>query len=218
MPKPVLLFPFGGNAREALSVIREINRVTQEWDVLGFLDDDPALWGQRFAGASVLGSTSLLKEYGDSWLLAVPGRSQSFTRRLQIIQSLGVPLSRFATVVHPSVFVGEGTQIGNNTVIMPNCVLTAGVTVGNHVVMLPGTVVSHDASIGDGTLIGSNVSISGGVTVEPNCYIGTGAKIIEEITIGSQALVGLGAIVVRDVPEGAVVVGCPARPISKTKQ
>ena len=43
--------------------------------------------------------------------------------------------------------------------------------------------------------------------------IGANATILPGVEVGRTALVGAGAVVTRDVPEGAVVVGNPARVI-----
>ena len=39
MPKKLLIFPFGGNAREAAAIIEHINEIDRKWDVIGFIDD-----------------------------------------------------------------------------------------------------------------------------------------------------------------------------------
>ena len=46
---------------------------------------------------------------------------------------------------------------------------------------------------------------------ERGASIGAGAVIMCGVTIGPWAMVGAGALVLEDVPEGAVVVGNPAR-------
>jgi hypothetical protein len=35
----LILFPFSGNAKEAISVIEEINRMNPTWKIIGFIDD-----------------------------------------------------------------------------------------------------------------------------------------------------------------------------------
>lgn len=209
--KQLLLFPFNGNAREAASVIEDINAVRAEWELLGFIDDAPAHAGKEFGGYPVLGGREVLRRYAEAFILAVPGRPDNFRQRVALIQSLQIPPGRFATVVHPAVTIGIETTIGYNTLIMSNCVLTAQVTVGNHVVILPNTVIAHDSRLGDYCLVGSNVSISGGVTVAENCYLGSGSKLIQEIRIGEQALVGLGSVVLNDLSPKGVFAGNPAR-------
>ncbi|HXO69641.1 MAG TPA: sugar O-acetyltransferase [Bradyrhizobium sp.] len=49
------------------------------------------------------------------------------------------------------------------------------------------------------------------VSIGQNVWIGGGAIILPGLTIGDDAVVGAGAVVTRDVPQGATVLGNPAR-------
>ncbi|MCI0570214.1 MAG: NeuD/PglB/VioB family sugar acetyltransferase [Myxococcaceae bacterium] len=209
----LVLFPFNGNAREALAVIDAINRVRPTWKVLGFVDDDPALAGRELYGHRVLGGSRCLNEFPEARVLAVPGRPESYASRDGVIRKLALPPERFATLVHPSAEVGPGSVLGHNTLVMAGVVITVDVVIGNHCVVLPNTVISHDVRVGDFCLIGSNVSFSGGVQVEPQCYIGTGARILQGVTIGTRTLVGLGTVVLGSTAPGCAVVGNPGRVI-----
>jgi len=51
------------------------------------------------------------------------------------------------------------------------------------------------------------------VTIGDNVFIGAGAKIIGGVRIGSDVKIGANAVVTRDVPDGATVVGIPAKVI-----
>lgn len=73
--------------------------------------------------------------------------------------------------------------------------------------------------IGDFVTLAPGVKINGHVVIEDHAYIGTGAIIKDgtdkPIVIGRGAVVGMGAVVTKSVEPGAVVVGNPARPLSK---
>jgi maltose O-acetyltransferase len=49
------------------------------------------------------------------------------------------------------------------------------------------------------------------VRIGRNAWIGSGAIILPGVTVGEDAIVGAGSVVTCDVPEGATVVGNPAR-------
>lgn len=212
MVQAVVLFPFGGNAREAAGVVEAINAQDMRYEILGFLDDNHA--SLLSADYPLLGGSGLWEQYrGETRLLALPGSPASYRRRREIIGKFALTEADSLTLAAPSSRVARGAQVGFNTLLMAGTFVSCGVRIGNHCVILPNSVISHDAEIGDYTLVGSNVSVSGGVRIGENCYIGSGAAIREGVSVGSGALLGIGTTVIRDVPENAVVVGSPARVI-----
>lgn len=85
------------------------------------------------------------------------------------------------------------------------------------------TVIGETAQIGDDVTIYQCVTLGGtspddGVagkrhpTLMDGAIIGSGAQVLGPITVGPRARVGANAVVTKDVPEGAVMVGIPARP------
>jgi sugar O-acyltransferase (sialic acid O-acetyltransferase NeuD family) len=211
MKKKILLFPFGGNAKESLLSILAINKIRETWDVLGFLDDDRAVLGKECCGFKVLGGREVIKKNTDAMVLAVPGNPNTFLKRRKAIESLGVAPARFATIIHPSAVVSPDAKIGINVTLMANVFVSSGVTIGNHCVFLPNTVIAHDSMVGDYCLVGSNITISGNVRIGEGSYIASGTNIRNDIRIGDRSLVGLGSNVVSDVDDRVVVAGNPAR-------
>jgi sugar O-acyltransferase (sialic acid O-acetyltransferase NeuD family) len=215
--KDLILFPFGGNARESLISILAVNNVNREWDILGFIDDDRSLLGKDCCGVKVIGGREILSDFPGSYVLAVPGNPKNYLQRKDIIESLNLRNSRFATIIHPSAIIATDSKIGFNTIIMPNVVISCRVTIGNHCIVLPNTVISHDSLVSDYCCIGSNVAISGCVVVGSNCYVGSGTNIRENVHIGKGTLIGLGSNIISNIDENVVVVGNPAKFLRYTK-
>ncbi len=214
--KDILLFPFGGNAREALATIQAVNRKKRTWNAIGFVDDDREHWGREECGVEVIGGREVIDRFPTAYVLAVPGRPGAFHVRDEIIDGLGVDRDCYATVVDPSAHVAMNATIGRNVLIMANVVISCSVAIGDHCVILPNTVVSHDSIVNDYSLVGSNASISGSCTIGRMSYLGSGSRLKEGVAIGERSLIGLGSCVVDDVGGGVVVAGNPARELRKT--
>lgn len=207
-PAPLLIFPFNGNAVEALDCLGERYRL------IGFVDDTPEKQQSRPFGFEVF-DRSAFAAFPDAKVLAVPGGPASFRARAQIIAGLKLDEARFARVVHPDARISPLAEIGRNVLIMAGVVVTSTCVIGDHVCILPNTVIHHDVTIGDWNLIGSNVTIAGGVSIGDNCYIGSGSSVMNGLKIGSGVMLGLGSNLVRDVEQGLTVAGNPARPLSR---
>jgi sugar O-acyltransferase (sialic acid O-acetyltransferase NeuD family) len=180
---------------------------------MGFIDDDPV----KLAGSHPwpVWGRSILQKDTDSKVLAVPGGPLSFRKRKEHIDSLQLPHSRMATVIHPSASIGRQVQLGINCLIMAGVVITSNAIVEDHVCILPNSVVHHDSRIGAYTLMGSLVSVAGGTQIGSNCYIGSGSKIMNGITVGNGVLIGLGSNVIRNVAPGITIAGNPAKELKK---
>jgi sugar O-acyltransferase (sialic acid O-acetyltransferase NeuD family) len=207
MKKKLLIFPFNGNGIEALDCLSD------QFDFIGFIDDTIEKHGNsNFLGIDVFNRDAINK-YKDAFILAVPGSPASFLIRDNIINSLNVPIERFAQVIHPSAVVSKYASIGFNVLIMENVVIKAGASIGNHICILPNTAIHHDSKINDFSLIGANVTIAGFTTIGSQCYIGSGSSIINNISIGEKTIVGIGTNVIRSFESHSKLIGNPAKSI-----
>ena len=66
--------------------------------------------------------------------------------------------------------------------------------------------------------ISPNAALAGNVSVGEGTQIGIGAAVIQGIKIGKWVTVGAGAVIIKDIPDYAVVVGNPARILSRHPQ
>ena len=106
--------------------------------------------------------------------------------------------------------IGSGAQFDPGLVIMHpvGIVINGGVRGGRNIVIESGVVIGAARS---GLPV--NVPVLGN-----DIFIGTGAKILGDVKVGNYAKIGANAVVIRDVPDGATVVGIPARVVQVTRE
>jgi sugar O-acyltransferase (sialic acid O-acetyltransferase NeuD family) len=211
---PLVLVGSGGFARETVEVVRAINAASADgprWDLLGYVDDDPARWGESFVGTPVLGGVDHVGELPDASVVVCTGHPGNYGSKRKLVTRLGLPPERYATLVHPASIVPASCSVGEGTVLLAGVICTVDVTIGAHVGAMPQVVLTHDDRIDDFVILTAGVRLAGTVHVREGAYLGSGCVVRERRTIGRGALVGMGAVVTTDVPDGEVWAGTPAR-------
>lgn len=210
---PLVIVGAGGFARETAEAVRQVNAVMSIFELLGYVDDDPTLHGCQVDGLPVLGPTAVVTAMSEVLCVVCVGNPRDPLGRRRVVQRLGLPDSRLATVVHPTVVLPGSATVGAGTVLLAGVVLTAAVTIGCHVAVMPHVVCTHDDVIDDFATLGAGVCLAGHVHVGAGAYVGSGALVREGLTVGDDALVGMGSVVLHDVPAGQTWAGVPARPL-----
>ena len=144
---------------------------------------------------------------------------------------------RSHTVIYHGNVIGERFQTGHGVLIRESNRIGSDVSVGthsiveHHVELHDGVRIHSNAFIPEYSVLGAGAWVGPSVTFTNARYplspsaksdlrgpiVGAGAKIganstlLPGVTIGCDALVGAGSVVIHDVPDGAVVVGNPAR-------
>jgi sugar O-acyltransferase (sialic acid O-acetyltransferase NeuD family) len=205
----LIILGAGGTSREIADAVADINRQTRSWNLIGFLDDDPAKPGTTIDGVPVLGAIDTVGRYGAKVIVGI-ARAGTNRRRQEIAARTGLARDRFATIVHPAAVVSVHAKLGVGTAILANTTVTTGAIIGDHVIVHYNAVIAHDNVVGDFVTLAPGAICAGSVRLGKGAYLGAGCRIINDVSVGEGALVGMGAVVIRDVRAGATVVGNPA--------
>ncbi|HLS37611.1 MAG TPA: acetyltransferase [Sphingobacterium bovisgrunnientis] len=193
----LFLYGAGGHAK-VVAEIAELNG----YEHIVFCEDEPTK--DKLLGYEVV---AILEEDG-SCLIAIGNNAV----RKKLAQSLS---NRFVQLVHPQTNLSPRSNIGEGTVVMAGVTINADATVGEHCIINTNASVDHDCVIEDYVHLSPNVALAGNVTIGEGTHIGIGACVIQGVKVGRWCTVGAGAVVIRDVPDGATVVGNPARNIKQ---
>ena len=205
----------GLSAGDVAFMVDEINRVQPRWKLLGFLDDDVSKHGQSIAGYPVLGAISAAGDFRNCRFVVCMAHYRRRLIRKVIVERMGLPLDRFATLIHPRAVVPPTATIGAGMIVFENSVIHYAAALGNHVYIGSLSLVGHNAVVEDYATMAPRSSLCGSTRLCTGAYAGAGSIVKDGITIGEGALVGIGAVVIRDVNQDEFVFGNPARVVSK---
>lgn len=186
------------------------------WSVRGCVDDDETRWGTRAGGwLPVLGGLDVIDDHPDDQVLLCAGKGAVRELIADRLARRRFSVSRYATVVHPSVAVPPSCSIGAGSVVLAGCVLTASVTIGDHVVAMPQVTLTHDDVVEDFATLCADVTLGGSVRVGRAAYVGMSASVRERVRVGAGSTLGMGSVLLTALPDGEVWVGVPARRLSR---
>lgn len=190
--KKIAIIGSGGLGREVLGIIKSINEVREEWNIIGFYDDN-----------------QVQKQINNYPVIDKVEALNLFAEEISVVIAIGNPVIKevvknkinnkhinFPTLIHPSVifYDKESVKIGRGVVIAANSVLTVDIFVDDFTYINTMTVLSHDVKVGKFTTIMPTVSISAGAEIGKNVYIGNGVKIDKPITVKNNCIIKAGKV------------------------
>lgn len=208
--KKVVGLGAGGHAK----VVLEILRANPDLQIVGMLDSNQELRGEKFSGVTILGGDDLLqdliKQGVDHAFIGVgtAGNTRPRQKLYDLAKNMGF---HFVSAIHPQAVLSPSAQIGEGAAIMAEAVINPEARLGHNVIVNTRAVIEHDCVIGNHAHIATGALLAGGVTVGEGSHVGIGACVRQGLQIGRDAVVGAGAVVVANVADNTVVVGNPAR-------
>lgn len=206
-----------GYGREVMPLAREqLHRRGVSTDQLVFVDDQPE--------ADMLNGQRVLR-YADFLSIPATERYVAIAIANSTVREMLTERCRADGILSwmvraSNVVVMDDVQLGKGAILSPFVTLTSNIRIGRQFHANIYSYVAHDCVIGDFVTFAPGVQCNGNIHIDDHVYIGTGAVIKQgnpgkPLVIGRGAVVGMGAVVTKDVEAGTVVVGNPARLMSR---
>ncbi len=208
MPQRLIIVGAGGFGREVHDWANDAQAAGAQWNVAGFLDDNPHALEGFDMPVDIIGPASTHEPADDEVFVCAIGEPKT---KLQIARALRSRGAVFTNVIHPTAVVGRRNRLGVGLVLCPYSVLTTNVTVGDFVSLNLHGSIGHDATVGDGCTLNNHTDITGWVQLGEGVFMGSHASVLPYARIGDYARIGAGSTVLRSAKPHTTVVGVPAR-------
>lgn len=205
--KDIVIIGAGGVGRETALIIEKINELNLTWNLIGFIDDNINSWNKVINGYPVIGGINYLETlpYDTYIVIAIA----NYEIKKKIVKNINNKF-KFATIIHPKVWIHDYMKIGEGSIIYEGAIITTNIKIGNHVIVSPKCGIGHDSIIKDYVSLLWNVNISGNDIIEEGVMMGSGSTVIQGKKIGEGSIIGAGAVVIEDIEAYSTAVGVPA--------
>ncbi|OGG03071.1 MAG: hypothetical protein A3F83_07125 [Candidatus Glassbacteria bacterium RIFCSPLOWO2_12_FULL_58_11] len=210
----LILIGAGGMCREVISLVEDINSLTDRFEIRGILDDNPSLAGEKVAGHTVLGPITSENIPEDCQAALCIATHRDIALRGRVGERLNLSPERWAKIIHPQATISSSARIEPGAILYAGSRVGPDTSIGLNSFLYYNAVLHHDSHLGDYTQVCAGVLIAGYVTVGNRCYLGIGSILRDNIAVADDIMVGMGAVATQDLREpGKVYRGMPARAI-----
>jgi sugar O-acyltransferase (sialic acid O-acetyltransferase NeuD family) len=204
----ILIVGAGGHAKVVADIL--LTACNDQFELMGFLDDDPKLWGSTYQGYTVLGNLRRLKSIPHDAVVVAIGSNRI---RADLFEELRITGEEFVVTCHSAASIGTGIRIGKGTMICGSAIINTESEIGDNVILNTNAIIEHHCKIGNHSHIAPGSILGGNVNVGEGVLVGLGACVLPGVKLGNWSTIGAGAVVNRNVKNGDTVVGVPARSI-----
>lgn len=181
----------------------------EQYNLLGFLDDDAAKLGKEFYGLKVIGSTEHLFTL-DKKTAVVIGIAFPKAKR-KVFEKVKDNGNEFPSFISNNAWLSKTVTVGKGVILYPGVSINYETVVEDFVIMNMNCAIGHNCSIGKYSALAPGVNLAGFTKIEEAVDMGIGSATRQNIVVGKDAVVGGQAMLVKNVPPAGTVAGVPGK-------
>lgn len=200
----LIIIGAGGHAAEVDEYIKYTQKVRgiREFNVIGFLDDNPENYHRYRFSAPLIGGAKDHKVIKDQFYLI--GIADLIYKRF-FVDKYKSEGAKFATFIHYGAYVSESAVIGEGSIIGPNVNIGPNTQIGKYTLINSRCSMGHDTSVGDFNFISPNVCFSAFTKIGDENLFGINSATIPKITVGNRNKIAAGMVLDQNVGDDSVV-------------
>jgi sugar O-acyltransferase (sialic acid O-acetyltransferase NeuD family) len=188
------------------------NLFAEQFNILGFLDDDANKLGKEFYGLKVIGNTEQLFAMDKNVAVAIGIAFPKAKRK--VFEKIRDNENDFPSFISKNAWLSNSVSVGKGVILYPGVSINYQTEVGDFVIMNMNCAVGHDCSIGKFSALAPGVNLGGFTRIEEGVDMGIGAATKQNIVVGKEAIIGGQTMLVKNVEPGMKVAGVPGKIIS----
>jgi len=204
----IIIVGAGSAAREILSIIQDINKKEDRWNIIGFIAD----YGQNIEKYTK-GRYKIIGTINE-W---IPKANEFFTVAIAdpkgrefVVNKLREKRAKFVNIIHPTVRINDYCKMGKGIILYPYASVGNNAKIGDFT-FIQGSNIAHDVRIGEFTTVSGLCGILGNVYIGKRVFVGSHSVIIPDKAVGDDSYIGAGSVVIKNVKSGTKVFGNPAK-------
>jgi sugar O-acyltransferase (sialic acid O-acetyltransferase NeuD family) len=208
--KTPLLIIGAGNVGGFLAY--NIEEFESEFEVIGFLDDNPDKVGQILYGHRVLGPIADIRNYENKGTAIAIGIANPKIKK-SIVNSLLTSNFTFPSFISKHAWLSKQVTVGQGVILYPGVSINYETLIGDFVIMNMNCAIGHNCTITDYSTLAPGVNLAGFTFIEESVDIGIGVCTRQNVRIGNNSKVGGQTMIIYDIQSDSVVIGVPGKPV-----
>lgn len=184
----------------------------KEYELIGFLDDDPQKSERLLFGKPVLGKIDDAKDYRNCCFILGIAFPQI---KKKIISRLSIYNLSFISYISDAAWISKNVHIGTGVIVYPGTTINYEVEIDDFVTVNMNCSIGHNCHLHSFSTLTPGVNLAGFSVCGECSELGIGASTRQHVRVESNAIVGGQSMVLGDVAANDIVVGVPASPIKK---